>query len=77
MARNDFQASSDSTITEEWDECHCCGEPMKVSGPHWRVHMTTDLRYVAASYDGDDSQGTFPVGTRCRKRYRVAFRVQS
>ena len=56
------------------EECHCCEKMVNVDKTHWLVHITTDLEVVAFDYDGDDSQGWFPVGPSCRKKYPLAFR---
>ena len=57
------------------EDCCECGEPVRIDRKHWRVHMTTSLVNVPADYDGDDSQGRFAIGPRCRKKYPHAFRA--
>ena len=58
-----------------YDECFCCGERVRVDRKHWRVHLLTTGDLLPASTPAEeadahpDSQGSFPVGPRCRKNY--------
>jgi hypothetical protein len=56
------------------EECMHCGESVRIDRRHWRVHITTDNVEVPQDYDGEDSQGTFALGSVCRKNYAHAYR---
>ena len=72
MANN--MTNTDMTIAFRTEECAHCGEVIQTDRKHWRVHMSTAWENVPEHYAGDDSQGTFAVGPRCRRRYAHAFR---
>ena len=65
-----------ATDTMTTDDCWACERPVTISNTHWAVHITTTNEVVAEDYAGDDSQGCFPIGVSCRKRYPLAFRAQ-
>lgn len=63
----------------EYEECFCCGKRVRIDKRHWRVHMLVTNEIVPRDFepeDPSDSQGTFAVGTSCRKRYEHAFREE-
>lgn len=58
----------------EFEPCFCCGKPVRVDRPHWRVHILTSLEVVPFDLDSDESQGTFAIGASCRKKEPLAVR---
>lgn len=50
------------------EPCIICQRPMTITEKTKWIHMTTELEAVPQDYDGDDSQGCFPIGNDCCKK---------
>lgn len=51
--------------------CFCCGKPTTES---LFVHLLVTGELTSdRNYDGEDSQGAFPIGVTCAKKYPKAF----
>ena len=51
----------------EWsDTCICCG---KRTDEKYSIQMTTDGYLVDAEYELENSQGCFPIGKICLKKF--------
>lgn len=60
------------------DQCFLCGRPLTAkaveNGSY--IHLTTSGFLVERDYEGDDSQGCFPVGSECAKRIPRPFKFK-
>ena len=54
----------DTKKEEHW--CFVCGKKLTTKPRYW-VHITNGNEFVPPDYDGEDSQGCFPVGNGCAK----------
>lgn len=73
---SDFQRSVDvrdanrrKQTGDHSDECFLCGRGLtdRAVRNGWWIHLTTGGLLVEQTYNGEDSQGRFPVGSECAK----------
>jgi len=47
--------------------CFCCGR--KLGANVYLMHVNTNWEIVARNYEGNDSQGCFPIGSSCKNKF--------
>lgn len=47
--------------------CFCCGR--KLGKNVYLMHVNNDWQIVARNYEGNDSQGCFPIGSTCKNKF--------
>jgi hypothetical protein len=55
-------------FTKHQEPCIICEKPMNITEKTKWIHMTTSLEAVDRNYEGEDSQGCFPIGNDCCKK---------